>query len=369
MMNTKPILLLLLALPILSCERIGKPETQPEEGAPVYLSMGTKSLPEGEHTYRVTMVLPDGTLKGVGTYCSYLYKKTDGSDAFGNWLSPCLVNNNGDALKTDGSIASSLEEADKDAKYGLRFPFSGNTSVVISAVSPAVALKENSYYEWNAAKKLYLSETKEAYYDPWFDGQYIFDFSELKMIDRRATLSVHIECKEQPVADIQSVSLKYVNTARWYLPSGFSRAASTYTTDTVTWFDCGGEASNIIHLERENGDSWDSPAEGQYILPLDYSLDENAGMRPQVIVGLGTNTSKPRQVILSFSQKLEPMTHYTLDLFVSKSMLSFVLKATDWYDGGTIPTEDETWATIATGIAEEWDQGGTITADDWNTSF
>ena len=116
MMNIKHFLMILLLLPVFSCERIETaPDWQPT-GTSLPFSLDTKSLPEGKHTYRVVMVTSDGTLRGNGTYCNEYI--TPGET--GTWLSPCRVNDAGEPRTSTGSIANSFEEADRSSRWGLR---------------------------------------------------------------------------------------------------------------------------------------------------------------------------------------------------------------------------------------------------------
>lgn len=380
MMRIKPIIFIMLLLPVISCEQTEKLGWQPEEETPVRLSLGTKGLPEGQHTYRVTLTGIDGSLKGEGTYCSLPYVASTPENT---WLSPCLVNTNGEPLVNEGHVAESLEDADKDPKNGLRYPTGRNTNsyLFISAASPAVELVDKQYYVWKASEALYLSDSMEANFEgSWFNREYIFDFSKLHFIDRRAKLAVRIECGAQDSADIQSVKLTYVNQARWNLPGSFSTVG--YTTDTVDdWFDCNGDVSQILKLIKpEEGEEpepgkhyWESPY-GQYVLPLDYSNEKYSSMRPQIEVKRGRDVENPGIIQVSLSEKIEPMKNYRLTLRVSKSIVKFELQASDWEDGGLWETdENEKWATISTGITTLWDElpneAEDLKTDEWNNSW
>lgn len=377
MMNIKikPLLVILLLLPAVSCEHTERPEVQPEEGSPISFLLDTKALGEGDHTYRVVLTNENGTLKGNGTYCS----QDLSSEAMGySWLSPCRVNNAGEPLMEDGlTVAANFDVADKRSIYGLRYATANARKERhrLAVASPAVALKSNSYYEWTPDKALYLSNSVEVDFEgSWANYEYVLptkDDEQFQLIDRRAKFFVHIECGEQSTADLQSVALAHVKEARWYPVSGFS--SSNYVLGRVFLFSCGGETSNILHLVK-NSVGWDSPEEGQYILPLDYSAEEFSGMRPWVIVELGSNLEEPVKIQVHISEKIEPMKSYKLTLKVSKNHAEFILSASDWEEGGTYATDDEEkWATLATGVINHWDkladETGSLTTDDWNDSW
>lgn len=358
-------------LTVISCERTKMPETQPGKDVPFQFSLDTKSLGEDDRTYRIIMTTSSGIIQGNGTYCSMVIEP----GATGKWLSPCYVDNNGAPLTSEGTVASSFEEADKASKYGLRFgnPEANPENVFLSVASPAVQIKSEGYYDWSPDKELYLSNgIRVAYEGSWANYQYVFpakDDPSFKLLDRRAKLFVHIACDEQPSADIQSITLKHVTSARWYPNSGF--ATSGFSTSDEIWFTCNEDPTKILHLVREEGDVWDSPAGGQFILPLDYSDDANNQMRPIVEIKLGTDIPKSALVSVPISENIEPMKVYTLNLKVSKSHTAFELLATDWEDGGTYSTpEKEKWATIARGVVSSWNTpNGDINTDDWNTTL
>ena len=202
----------------------------------------------------------------------------------------------------------------------------------------------------------------------WVKGSYILDpkkYDALKLIDRRAKLFIHIECGEQPTASIQSIKLNHVTKARWIIPDGFSTA--NYEKATKTLFESGGNPDEIITLVKENDDHWDSTEDGIYILPLDYREKTNEDMRPEVVLQLGSGP-KPAPVPVLISDNIEPMKNYRLSLRISKSHVLFELASSNWDDGGTSSlSDDEKWATIATGTASSpWDTLDPITTHPWN---
>ena len=373
MMNIKHFLVFLLLLPVVSCEHTERPDVRPEERAPISFLLDTKALGGGDHTYRVVLTDESGTLKGNGTYCSQELS----SEAMGySWLSPCRVNNAGEPLMEDGStVATDFDEADKNSIYGLRYATNaGRTeSIRLAVASPAVALTSN-YFKWTPDQALYLSNSVAVEFEgSWANYEYVLSSKDeqFQLIDRRAKLFVHIECCEQLTADLQSVTLSHVKNARWYPVFGFS--SSDYSIGQVSLFTCGGETSNILHLVKDSV-SWDSSEEGQYILPLDYSAEEFSGMRPKVIVELGSNIEEPVKIPVPISEKIEPMKSYKLTLKVSKSHAVFILLASDWEEGGTYATDDEEkWSTIATGVINHWDkladETSSLTTDEWNNSW
>lgn len=379
MMKSRPILLSLLLVSVLSCEQAESLEMQPAEAAPVLFSLDTKGLESGR-TYRVTLVSMEGVLRGVGTYCSIKIEP----GVTGQWLSPCLVNNDGEPEISEGVVASSLEEADKDAKYGLRFPTSspGSTeNVYISAASPAVKLEtegKKRYYIWDSQKELLLSSPDIAYpfVGSWLNNEYVFDFSAkeaLELLDRRALFSVRIACGDQTEAYVNSVKLTHVDKARWYLPGYFATTNNSYSKTGRQLYDYSNnlydENGQPLHLIKENGDALDT---GEiYILPVDYSQNEYADMRPQLEILLGEDVHNPKIIKVELSQNIETQKKYRLILNVSKDNLELCFqKELPWDEvnaGGT--PDNEKWATIGWGQMTTWDDGGTISTDNWNNAF
>lgn len=376
MMKIQPFLYITLLLTAFSCEQAETSEVLPEERTTISFPLDTKGLPEGSHTFRVALTGIDGKLMGTGTYCSD--NITPGVK--GTWLSPCRVDLNGEPLDSNGESVTSFADADKDGFYGLRYPNRAvgvGENVYISAASPAVQLHNQgnrAYYLWKADKELYLSGKSDQFLfnGSWLNKEYVFSFSDkdaLQLIDRRAKLFVHIECGEQDHADIQSIILTSVSEARWYLPDGF--ANSNYTKSSQTLYSWNNIPSQIMHLDKIEGDVWDSDANGIYLLPLNYSVNDYNGMLPSIALELGADTTKPINVNVEITEEILPMKNYLLNLYVSKSYVTFELLASDdWDNGGTFDSEDEELAMIAVGVAEAWDTTGSeSTTDDWNTTL
>lgn len=370
-MKIKHILIILLALPIFSCERLEHQDEKREEGAPILFSLNTKSLLDGQRTYRVIVTNTSGQLKGNGTYCNEIITPGD----MGSWLSPCRVNNDGLPTDSENHVVSDFDEADKSSINGLRFTTNYyQENFNMTAASPAVQIKtENGrvYFQWSAENELYLSGSMMKEFEgSWVQGSYILNpknYDALTLIDRRAKLFIHIECGEQPTATIQSIALKHVTKARWIIPDGFS--TSNYEIVSNPLFESHGNPDEFITLVKENNDHWDSAEEGIYILPLDYREKANENMRPQVVLQLGSGP-KPIDVPVFLSDFIEPMKNYLLTLKVSKSHVQFMLSSSNWDDGGTSSlSEEEKWATISYGTVSTWDTLSPITTDPWNGSW
>lgn len=361
---------ILLSLLALSCERKAEP-IMPDPSAPLLFSVDTKSLGPGERTFRAALFdLTSYAFRAQGSYCSETIDHT-ATVSGGEWLSPCRVDSNGDPLKTDGTAASGLAEADKDSKYGLRY--GTNAGYHLTVASPAKAFSSDGqlrYYEWTSSTELYIGTGVAAGLDgAWLDGEYVYSATSnenLVLKDRRARLYIHIACGAQYEAYIQSVTLlNRVNQARWYLPTGFS--ASNYTTDDVVLYDW--SVSGLNHLVKEPETSWTSTAE-VFLPAIDFSDSSFDAMRPQIEVRMGNDTDHPSVALIDITQCIEPMMNYTYNINVSKSYVVVTLSAGAWDDGGTISSDDtETPAIIGTINLSGWDDNGTNNTDNWNTSF
>lgn len=353
-----------------------KPCLTPTDEAPVMLSLDTKAFPDaGEHTYRVALF--EASMKvemAEGTYCS---DYVDHSSTSGRWLSPCRVNSSGEPLKTDGTVASSLAEADKDRRYGLRYSTARNAYLV--AISPARSFSndvDRRYYTWTPNAEVYVSDGALAHFaDSWFDGQLIYEAStneQMRLKDRRSTVDIHIECGEIPVTDIQKVILNNcVRTARWFLPGGFQATDTHYGTpeDIVVR-----NFATPLELVKVNGDEWSSATDPDattvYLPSIDWSNPDFATLRPQIEIWLGSDPSKHISATVDITEKMEPMKHYTYNLVVSKSTVNITLTAESWDTPSTAQSERntavETPAVIGTVTIEEW-TSVTNTASDWAT--
>lgn len=363
----------LVALLALSCERrpLEYPETM-EEPAPVKFGLVTKSLGAGEKTFRVALFnMSTKALLGQGTYCStpidHSATVTDGQ-----WLSPCRVDDNGGPLKTDGTEASGLAEADTDSKWGLRAGTNGSCYLV--AASPAKAMTRagsQRYYAWTPSTELYVSEAVLVTLSgTWLGGQYVYESSSaLELKDRRASIKVHIECGELSTAYIQSVTLlNCVTAARWDLVSGFSNA--NYTTGSYPLFDYSSDNSGtVLRLDKADHDSWNSTLD-VFLPAIDYSGSDYAAMRPQIQVLMGNDPAHPSSAVIDITEKVDPMMHYTYNLLVSKSDVVITLTAMSWDNGGEHASSDtEEPGKLGTVTITGWTDGGASNTDNWNTSF
>ena len=356
----------LVAFLALSCERrpLEYPETM-EEPAPVKFGLVTKSLGAGEKTFRGALFnISTKALLGQGTYCSTLINHS-ATVTDGRWLSPCRVDNNGGPLKTDGTEASGLAEADTDSKWGLRFGTDSYCYLV--AASPAKAMSSagsQRYYAWTPSTELYVSEAVPVILSgTWLGGQYVYESSSaLELKDRRASIKVHIECGELSTAYIQSVTLlNCVTSARWDLVSGFSNA--NYTTGSYTLY--GGD---VLQLVKDNNDEWNSTP--VYIPSIDYSGSDYAAMRPQIQVLMGNDPAHPSSAVIDITEKADPMMNYTYKLYVSKSDVVITLTAMSWDNGGEHASSDtEEPGKLGTVTITGWTDGGAYNTKDWNTSF
>lgn len=362
----------LVAFLALSCERrpLEYPETM-EEPAPVKFGLVTKSLGAGEKTFRVALFnMSTKALLGQGTYCSTLIDHS-ATVTDGRWLSPCRVDDNGGPLKADGTEASGLVEADTDGKWGLRYGANGSCCLV--AASPAKAMTSASsqrYYAWTPSTELYVSEAVLVTLSgTWLGGQYVYKSSSaLDLKDRRASITVHIECGELSTAYIQSVTLlNCVTSARWDLVSGFSNA--NYTTGNYSLFDYSSDnAGTVLQLDKADHDIWNSTP--VYIPSIDYSGSDYAAMRPQIQVLMGDDPAHPSSAIVDITEKADPMMHYTYNLLVSKSDVVITLTAMSWDNGGEHASSDtEEPGKLGTVTITGWTDGGASNTDNWNTSF
>jgi len=378
-MMTRRYIPLCLLLLLVCCS---KPDSAPSEEAPVMISLDTKAFPDpGEHTYRVGLF--DGSLKIIraqGTYCS---DYVNHSATSGQWLSPCRVNASGEPLKTDGTVASSLAEADKDRSYGLRYYTNSRTgtNAYLVAMSPAKSFSSDGssmrYYDWNPNDAVYVSNGVFSMFTAsWFNYQLIYQAStssDMRLKDRRSSVDIHIQCGELPVANIQKVILKNcVRAARWYFPDGFLASDANYALSDVTVR----EFATPLELVKAHGDEWssatDTDATTVYLPSIDWSDLDFAALRPQIEIWLGNDPAKHFTAKVDITEAMEPMMHYTYNLVVSKSSVIITLTAGPWDTPSSAQsvrnTADETPAVIRTVTIEGWDPV-TDTADDWATTI
>ena len=360
------ILPLALLLPVFSCEREVCEEPSRDD-ALVLIRPGTKSPGTGEYTCRTALSdLSSEAFVAQGSYCS-LPIDHSATVPGGVWLSPCRVDAAGRPLKADGTVAESLSEADRDSAYGMRGP---GGSCYLVAVSPAAAFSADGtlrYLPWTPDTQIHISDPVPATLSgTWLDGEYVYTSSTaLTLRDRRASLSIRIECGELAEAYIQRITLRNRITAgRWYLTSGFS--TDHFTAGDVVLYDCGGTP---MHLLRSGGDDWTSAA--LMIPAIDYHATAFAGLRPQVEILLGNDPAHPSRALVDITETVCPMTDYTYHLRVSKSHVVVTLTAGAWDDGGTMASDDsELPGVIGTVGVDGWTaNSGDTDTDDWNDHF
>ena len=200
----------------------------------------------------------------------------------------------------------------------------------------------------------------------WLAGEYVYTSSTaLTLRDRRAGISVHIECGELAEAYIQRVTLcNRITAGRWYLTAGFSPAH--FTSEDLVLYDCGGTP---MHLRRSDGDDWTSTP--RMIPATDYQAAANAPVRPQIEILLGDDPAHPSRALVDITETVSPMTDYTYHLRVSKSHVVVTLTAGAWDDGGVVSSEDaESPGVIGTVGVDGWTaHPGSTDTDDWNDHF
>lgn len=353
----------------------------PKESCPVLVSFDTKAGEE-ERTYRVGLFdVASNGMYAMGTYCSKSFVYSTYS-----WLLPCLVNNDGAPLKSDGiTLAANLTEAATGGAYGLRYGTTGTYNIAVSSPAKAFSVDESvssrKYYPWTPSTELYLSgPSLVTLAGTWLNGEYVYTASskeELALKDRRARIYVQIECGAQADAYIQSVKiLNAVNSARWYVPNGFSATPEHYTTASpIALSDALGTplAGNPLHLVRANSDVWKSTTE-LFIPAIDYSNgDVYTDMRPRIEVLLGTDLDHPARAVVSISENVEPMMNYTYYLYVSKSNVIISLTSSSWDsvpDPDVLNTTTESPCFIREISIDGWTaNSGDTNTDDWNDSF
>jgi len=362
-------LLLLAVLP--SCEKEAALSAGAGEQIPLYFSVETKSL-SGERTFRAAAFgFQSQAFACSGTYCSETVDHR-ATVPGGLWLAPCRVNDGGDPLRSDGTLAENLSQADKDSRYALIPNYGCTEGIYLVVSSPARKIFSGNgqwYYPWTSDAEFYVSDAVSATVSGCFlDGEYVYTSSAkeaLRLRDRRARIYVHIECGGLSEAWLQSVSLlNCVNSARWSLLSGFS--ASDYTVETAGLYDCNDSPQ---HLVKARGDGWDSDRE-VFLPSIDYSDPGYVSLRPQIRILMGDDTDHPSQALVDITVPVEPMKDYTYNLYISKSNVTVTLAASAWDDGGTHGTvDDEAPAYIGTFDIAGWDDGGINDAADWNGSF
>ena len=340
MRHVSPIHMLLAAACLLlagACDRVLQPEGRE---IPVLLSLDTKAVDPGyKGTFRVALFDANGSFTGrTGSYCTTTQSHTDAnSSTIRTWLDPCKVDAYGNPLDDAGDIVSldNLAGANHDGVHGLRWGGTSSNAAVenvsLAAVSPAVAIlpdgSENTcaYVNWTPDAALYISDPKSgSFTGTWVDGEYVYTSATKipTLQERRASVTVRIECGEQPEGYIQSVTLNnHITSARYYLMAkdpyakGFSFADGHFTTAQPVLYDCGAGAPD--HLVRANNDF--RVYEKIYFPAVNFSADALASVRPEFIIKLGSDKEHPivRSVVLD--QDLAPMTHYTLTLRISIS--------------------------------------------------
>ena len=377
----------LLQCLLAACRR--EPLPEPECDGLVMLSLDTKA-PGDPRTFRVALFDWNDEFTGrTGSYCTTTQAHTDANTGTTRtWLNPCRVNDAGTAMK-DGSTeaAADLSDADTGGQWGLRWGgyASNNPSwpwnVSLAVVSPAVPVHPEpaapsepmyAYVNWTPGAALFISDPAGATFTgTWLDGEYVYTSSTKvpALRERRASVTVHIECGDLDEGYVQSVTLtNHITSARYYLMEktpyarGFSYADGHFTTAGEVLYDCG--AGDPQHLEKANGDYWNSAM--IYFPEAAYSENSLESIRPEFIVMLGSDKAKPFKARVVLNQDLTAMTHYTLTLRISKAIVYATLTASaTWDAGGTMTVLDEPSDNVGSfSLEAAWNDGGSHDATD-----
>jgi hypothetical protein len=375
-----------LLLGLSACSR----EPQPEEAdALVLLSLDTKAVdPDYKGTFRVALFDANNEFTDrTGSYCTTTQTHTDANTGTTRtWLDPCRVDTDGNPLDDTGAVVSldELADADHDGVYGLRWAGLRTDTEVenvsLAAVSPAVPVHREpaapeapmfGYVTWTPDARLFISDPRSGTFTgTWVDGEYVYT-SKAKipvLRERRASVTVRIECGELTEGDIQSVTLtNHIKTARYYLMAkdpyakGFSWADGHFTTGPAVLYDCGAGAPD--HLVRADGDFREY--DKIYFPAAGFSDNALEPIRPEFIIMLGGDKTKPFKVRVVLNQDLDAMTHYTLTLLISRAIVDATLTAVaTWDAGGTLTVLDDDGLNAGTFPVEtSWHDGGSHDAE------
>lgn len=375
-----------LLLGLSACSR----EPQPEEAdALVLLSLDTKAVdPDYKGTFRVALFDVNNEFTDrTGSYCTTTQTHTDANTGTTRtWLDPCRVDTDGNPLDDTGAVVSldELADADHDGVYGLRWAGLRTDTEVenvsLAAVSPAVPVHREpaapeapmfGYVTWTPDAQLFISDPRAGTFTgTWLDGEYVYTSAAKVPVlrERRASVTVRIECGELTEGDIQSVTLtNHIKSARYYLMAkepyekGFSWADGHFTTGPSVLFDCGAGAPD--HLVRADGDYREY--EKVYFPAAGFSDNALEPIRPEFIIMLGGDKAKPFKVRVVLNQDLDAMTHYTLTLLISRAIVDATLTAVaTWDAGGTLTVLEDDGLNAGTFPVEtSWHDGGSHDAE------
>jgi len=387
------ILPLLLLFALVACTRVPAPGG--EEGL-VRLSLDSKAGdPSYEGTFRVALFNTSYAFTGyTGSYCTSTQSHTDAhSGSERRWLDPCRVDANGNPLDASGDPAT-LATADKRGEWGLHWSTDGQAQrASLVAVSPAVQIHADdvyAYVNWRPDVPIYISDaptTNVPYAGSWMDGEYVYT-SEAKvseLMDRRASITIRIECGELDAGDLQQVAVtRWIKSDRYYLrgtaaetiKTGFS-LLNTPAANRHATLNAPGESivlfnhltdGGIKHLTKSPAVTWTSTVPA-YFPAFDFA-DENLddSLRPVFTVTLGADPTNPIRAKVVMNQKLEPMKNYIYTLYLSKARIDLHLTVTDWNtdvenDAGSASPVYLGSITPVSGDA--WDDDGEIAAGGW----
>ena len=418
---------LLLLVALTACRREPLPVDEGSEGT-VMLSAETKALPAGVNTFRVALFTPSNRMYSgrEGTYCTETFTHTDNYSSTTpvnyEWLQPCRVNDNGDPLKSDGSLltgSETLADADHSSSYGLRWNNGGSSwsgSIELVAIAPARAfvapvvdplnppspLDGSAYLNWSIDDEVYISDPVECSFSGiWVNGKYVYNSltSGLSstLTDHRAKVSVKIQCTTDLISSTNLYGVWITNrivSDRFYLHAhgdnvqGFSRPSDpsnvsviqhftldndpahySYMTNTAGLPDHTDHEGKSFHIQKEPQVDWSS-ASPVYLQARDYSVQLMTGKRPEIVVELGQNVTNTVIVRVPLAQNLKPMHHYIYILDVTNAYVSVHLAQTSWdtVAGGTAITETPAYlGTVEIGGPntgdDDWGNGGGGTAD------
>lgn len=343
-------LLILTVIPVLAavgCSREGGDAMATDEPVEFKISMGTKAGSPADDTYRVVLF----QYNAINTeYASALYNGSYRNKDAKAWMTPCQVN------------PATGEWMADNPEYGLRAEW--NSTYRMSIVTPARqtdwrvlnAHSTTTRYGYHLTRTgdglLISSPVSVNVGGNHLNRQYIYQADQQQMKDRRARLTIKLECGQDLLSvHVNKLVIKNIYSAMSYDFGSDSLLNPTLDVTGVVIHDTGDP-----EIELLNGEAATQVCSDFYLFALNYDrIDSEYHFIydvPQLEVTMGSGV-----VSVPLHYNLKPQYSYTYTLSINSAFVKLAITAQPWNDtsGSQDVVIDEPVTDMFTFNPGDWD--------------
>ena len=329
-MNKPLILIALLTLAAAGCSREKTDVVSNDEQVEFSFRMTTKAGSPSDDTYR-TIVF---RYSAVDTVYSNMYHGSYRQKDLKDWMTPCRVNNTTGEWIEDGSM------------YGLRAEYNSD-SYKLCIATPAIApnWRVLSIYSGTRRWGYNLNRTGDGIKisspvtvkvtGNHLNGKYVYQADQAQLIDRRARLTVKLECGD----DLASVHVNRLRIKNIYGSMSYDMGADTLLNPTldavgVTIHDTGDPEIELLH-----GEAATQVCSDFYLFALNYDRIDNEYHFlydvPKLEVTMGTGV-----VDVPLNYNFRPQHSYTYTLSINSAFIKMTITSLPWNDTAGSQSEE-----------------------------